>query len=64
MDLRRAMNHDPDYYTDPLEFKPERFLDANGALLETMPDTHGYGHQTYGSGRRSANPYDTHFTLP
>ena len=48
----RAMNHDPKYFSDPEVFRPERHLDVDGNLRDPVPNTHGYSHGTFGSGRR------------
>ncbi|KAJ3556657.1 hypothetical protein NM688_g1904 [Phlebia brevispora] len=47
-----AMNRDPRYFPDYDDFRPERYLDASGQLIEPMPHTHGQGHIAYGAGRR------------
>ncbi len=46
------MHRDEKYFPDPDEFRPERYLDEAGELCDPIPDTHGQGHLTYGSGRR------------
>lgn len=46
-----AMNHDPAVFPEPDEFRPERHLDESGNPKE-IPDTHGEGHLSYGTGRR------------
>ena len=46
------MNRDPKYFPDYDAFRPERFLGPDGALTDLVPDTHGLGHLTFGSGRR------------
>jgi len=33
----RQIAHDPEVYTDPLVFKPERFIPADGRLAERDP---------------------------
>ena len=48
----RGMNHDPKYFPDSDEFRPERHLDTNGCLADPIPDTHGLSHGSFGSGRR------------
>ena len=42
---RRAMMHDKNVYSDPFEFKPERFLDENGEpdMSAPQPDTAFFG---------------------
>ena len=50
--LLRAMHRDPKYFPDPDVLRPDRFLDASGQLTDTIPDTHGQGHMTFGCGRR------------
>lgn len=45
------MNHDPAVFPEPDEFRPERHLDESGNPKE-IPDTHGEGHLSYGTGRR------------
>ena len=47
-----AANRDPKYYDDPEVFRPERFIASDGSLRDPLPDTHGYGHRSFGSGRR------------
>jgi len=48
-----AMNRDPEVYGDDTErFRPDRFLDENGVLLETRVDMSNESHVTYGAGRR------------
>ncbi|CAL1709871.1 unnamed protein product [Somion occarium] len=47
-----AMNRDPKLFPDFEEFRPERYLDASGKLLEPIAGTHLQGHVTYGFGRR------------
>ncbi|KAJ7484013.1 cytochrome P450 [Mycena galericulata] len=49
-----AINRDPDIYgPDAAEFRPERFLDANGELAPIKFDTNKEeGHVTFGFGRR------------
>lgn len=46
------MNRDPDQFPDYDAFRPERYLDASEELAAPMPNTHGQGHMTFGSGRR------------
>ena len=48
----RSMNRDPTYFPDFDEFRPERYLDSTGQLMESIPDTHGHGHFSFGGGRR------------
>ena len=44
---------DPNVYTEPQEFRPERFLNASGQLNDNAyPETHQLGHVTFGFGRR------------
>ncbi|KAH7923138.1 cytochrome P450 [Leucogyrophana mollusca] len=46
LSILRAMSRNPDVYPNPSEFKPERFLSANGELTD---DTSSF---TFGFGRR------------
>ena len=55
IDPLRAINHDPRYFPDHDEFRPERYIDVSGRLAEPIPDTHGLGHLSFGSGRRYAH---------
>lgn len=43
----RYMTRDPDVYSDPLEFKPERFLEGGGRVPEQDPR-----YSVFGFGRR------------
>ncbi|KAI0698160.1 cytochrome P450 [Cytidiella melzeri] len=43
---------DPEVYTNPEDFRPERFLDELGQVEISFPDTHQMGHVSYGFGRR------------
>ncbi|KAI0034635.1 cytochrome P450 [Vararia minispora EC-137] len=46
-------NLDPDLYGDDAHaFNPARFLDENGKLRPTLPDTFDEGHVSFGFGRR------------
>ena len=56
----RAMNRDPTYFPDCDAFRPERYLDANGQLADTIPDTHHWGHGSFGAGRRFVFPHIAH----
>ncbi|KAI0072587.1 cytochrome P450 [Panus rudis PR-1116 ss-1] len=47
-----AINRDPKDFPDYDEFRPERYLDASGQLVDVLPNTHGQGHVSYGFGRR------------
>lgn len=47
-----AMNRDPKHFPDFEEFRPERYLDADGQLVDPIAGTHMQGHVTYGFGRR------------
>lgn len=40
---KRHFTHDPDIYSDPEEFKPERFLIANGHKPEPEPEKFVFG---------------------
>ena len=46
------MNRDTNHFPDPEEFRPERYLNEAGELLESISDTHGQGHFSFGAGRR------------
>ncbi|KAH9035789.1 cytochrome P450 [Lactarius pseudohatsudake] len=47
------LNRDPEIYgTDAADFNPARFLDANGDVAPSPPETKEEGHVTYGFGRR------------
>ena len=46
------MNRDPKHFSDYDKFRPERFLDNDGKLTDSVPDTHDLGHYSFGSGRR------------
>ena len=48
----RSMNRDPAHFADPDEFKPDRYLNSSGELVDDLPYTHGIGHMSFGSGRR------------
>ncbi|KAF7790535.1 hypothetical protein EIP86_001491 [Pleurotus ostreatoroseus] len=54
-----AINHDPNYFPDYDEFRPERYLDEREQLIEPMPNTHAQGHMSYGTGRRYARHNNT-----
>lgn len=45
----RGMAHDPSVYPDPFNFKPERFLDAEGNLDFAVTDPQKF---SFGFGRR------------
>ncbi|ESK82987.1 cytochrome p450 [Moniliophthora roreri MCA 2997] len=48
-----AMNHDEETYgPKPNEFRPERFLNEDGTLKSSPPDTKDEGHYTFGFGHR------------
>ncbi|EFN79541.1 Probable cytochrome P450 304a1 [Harpegnathos saltator] len=40
-----AMHHDPDLWGDPDNFRPERFIDEDGALIKDMSLPFGLGHR-------------------
>ncbi|PSR77907.1 hypothetical protein PHLCEN_2v7649, partial [Hermanssonia centrifuga] len=46
------MSHDPAYFPDADEFRPERFLGGNGKSAEFTPQTNTQNHFPFGSGRR------------
>lgn len=47
------MNHDKTVYGPDVEhFNPARYLNADGELGTSIPDTKDEGHVTYGFGRR------------
>ena len=46
--MYRAILHDEEIYPDPLQFKPERFLEENGDRAQADPTVIG----TFGFGRR------------
>ena len=46
------MHKDERCFPEPDIFRPERYLDATGQVNHLMPDTHGQGHLSFGSGRR------------
>ena len=48
----RAIHHDEDVYPNPDEFKPERYLAADGVTAISFANTKDHGHLTYGLGRR------------
>lgn len=50
-----AIGRDPKYWEDPLEFKPERFLNKLGSPSSSLVDVNGQHFQLlpFGSGRRS-----------
>ena len=48
------MHRDPALFPDPDVFRPERYLNDAGQLKPALPDTHGYGHLSYGFGKRYA----------
>ncbi|KXN85009.1 Fumitremorgin C synthase [Leucoagaricus sp. SymC.cos] len=48
--LRSAMLHDEEVFLDPMEFKPERFIDDDGGIREDLPDPESIA--TFGFGRR------------
>ncbi|KAI0339656.1 cytochrome P450 [Trametopsis cervina] len=47
-----GIQRDPAVYGDADAFRPERFLDENGAHNVVVADTHGHGHVTFGFGKR------------
>ncbi|TFK67280.1 cytochrome P450 [Pluteus cervinus] len=47
-----GINHDPDIFPDPHEFRPERFLDPSETIDVVVPGTRNQGHVTFGFGRR------------
>ena len=51
----RSMNRNSSYFPDYDEFRPERYLTESGSLAtESIADTHGQGHFSFGAGRRYA----------
>ncbi|KAF7790516.1 hypothetical protein EIP86_001472 [Pleurotus ostreatoroseus] len=49
----RSINRDPKFFPyDADTFRPERYLNEDGELEDILPDSHGYGHLSFGSGRR------------
>ncbi|KIP04732.1 hypothetical protein PHLGIDRAFT_75427 [Phlebiopsis gigantea 11061_1 CR5-6] len=47
-----GMNHDPAVFAGPDVFCPERYLDRNGHARYPVQDTMGFGHASFGAGRR------------
>ncbi|KDR82192.1 hypothetical protein GALMADRAFT_276748 [Galerina marginata CBS 339.88] len=52
-----AIHHDENVYPNPDEFRPERYLEADGVTPISFPNTKDHGHLTYGLGRRSCIGY-------
>lgn len=46
-----AANHDPEYFTEPFSFMPDRWLDTNGKLVESSH----LAHFSFGSGSRKCS---------
>ncbi|XP_039502317.1 probable cytochrome P450 28d2 isoform X1 [Drosophila santomea] len=46
----KAVHHDPQYYEDPMTFKPERFLESNGGGMKSYRDRGVY--LAFGDGPR------------
>ncbi|KAF8968805.1 cytochrome P450 [Flammula alnicola] len=44
---------DPQVYSDPEDFRPERHLDDTGSVDISPPDMHSLGHTSFGFGRRT-----------
>lgn len=48
-----TINRDPEHYSDPEEFMPERFLNEDETEEIKMEETSNQGHSTFGFGRRA-----------
>ncbi|KAF8970727.1 cytochrome P450 [Flammula alnicola] len=48
-----AIDRDPQVYSDPEDFRPERHLDDTGSVDISPPDMHSLGHTSFGFGRRT-----------
>ena len=46
------MHQDETHFPDHDEYRPERYLNAEGHLTDDVPDTHHLGHMGFGAGRR------------
>lgn len=58
------MNQDPDTFENPYDFQPERYLNEDDPLIaKVMQDTRGFGHWSFGRGRRSAPPHSAPCTV-
>ena len=53
------MHQDTSHFPDHDEYRPERYLNAEGRLVDLVADTHQRGHLSFGSGRRYVVPSDS-----
>ncbi|TFK64021.1 cytochrome P450 [Pluteus cervinus] len=52
-----GINNDPQTFSSPHEFRPERFLDPSGTIDVVIPGTRNQGHVTFGFGRSRPKPF-------